>query len=101
MRRPSLARCAAVTVALLSISLISFPSFPSTIGFSSNPQTVNRELKGDRQRTITPTPLPTKNRPLSLPSLSRAHKKVPVGCDTAFGSVSSPQFATVYGRCLV
>ena len=101
MRRPSLARCAAVTVALLSISLISFPSFPSTIGFSSNPQTVNRELKGDRQRTITPTPLPTKNRPLSLPSLSRAHKKVPVGCDAAFSSVSSPQFATVYGRCLV
>jgi hypothetical protein len=60
-----------VTVALLSISLISFPSFPSTIGFSPNPQSVNRELKGDRQRTTAPTPLPAKNRPLSLPSLSR------------------------------
>ena len=99
MRRTTLARCVGVTVALLSITLISFPSFPNTIGFS--PQTVNRELKGDRQRTTAPKPLPTKDRPLSLPSLSRAHKKVPVGCDTAFGSVSSPQFATVYGRCLV
>jgi hypothetical protein len=101
MRRPSLARCAAVTVALLSISLISFPSLPSTIGLSSNPQIVNRELKGDRQHTTGPTPLPTKDRPLPLPSLSRAHKKVPVGCDTAFSSGSSPLFATVYGRCLV
>jgi hypothetical protein len=105
MRRTSLARCAGVMVALLSISLISFPSFPSTVGFSPNPQTVNRELKGNRQPTTAPTPLPTKlptkNRPLSLPSLSRAHKKVPVGCDTAFSSVSSPQFATVYGCCLV
>ena len=33
MRRSTLGRCAGVTVALLSISLISFPSFPSTIGF--------------------------------------------------------------------
>jgi hypothetical protein len=101
MRRPSLVRCAGVAVGLFLICLISFPSFPSTIGLSLNPQTVDRELKGDRQRTITPTPLPTKNRPLSLPSLSRAHKKVPVGCDMSFGSVYSPQFATVYGRCLV
>ena len=47
--------------------------------------------------------IPQRNSPsqLSLPSLPRAHKKVPVGCDTAFSSVSSPQFATVYGRCLV
>jgi hypothetical protein len=97
MRRSTLGRCAGVTVALLSISLISFPSFPSTIGFNPNPQTLNRELKGDRQRTTATT----KNRTLSLPSLPRAHKKVPVGCDTAFSSVSSPQFATVYGRCLV
>jgi hypothetical protein len=101
MRKPSILRCAGVAVGLFLICLISFPSFPSTNGFILNPQTVNRELKGDRQRTITPTPLPTKNRPLSLPSLSRAHKTVPVGCDTAFSSVSSPQFATVYGRCLV
>ena len=100
MRGPSLVRCAGVAVGLFSICLISFPSFPNTNGFSLNPQTVNRELKGDRQRTMTPTPLATKNRPLWLPSLSRAHKKIPVGCDTAFSSVSSPQFATVYGRCL-
>jgi hypothetical protein len=90
MRRASVVRCAALMAALLSISLISFPSFPSTIGFNPNPQTVNRKLKGDRQRTTAP-----------LPSLSRAHKKVPVGCDTAFSPASSPQFATVYGRCLV
>ena len=56
MRRASVVRCAGVMVALLSISLISFPSFPSTIGFSPNPQTVNRELKGDRQRTTAPPP---------------------------------------------
>ena len=63
MRRSTLGRCAGVTVALLSIILISFPSFPSTIGFNPNPQTLNRELKGDRQRTTATT----KNRPLSLP----------------------------------
>ena len=56
MRRASVVRCTALMAALLSISLISFPSFPSTIGFNPNPQTVNRELKGDRRahyRAIT------------------------------------------------
>ena len=99
MRRTTLARCVGMTVALLSITLISFPSFPNTIGFG--PQTANRELKGDRQRTTAPKPLPTKTLPRSLPSLLKAQTKVPVGCDKAFSSASSPQFATVYGRCLV
>jgi hypothetical protein len=45
--------------------------------------------------------LPSKTPPPSLPALLKAQTKVPVGCDKAFSSVSSPQFATVYGRCLV
>jgi 2,4-dienoyl-CoA reductase-like NADH-dependent reductase (Old Yellow Enzyme family) len=34
-------------------------------------------------------------------TLTRAEKRVPVGCDRAFGSMSSSQFATLFGRCLV
>jgi hypothetical protein len=47
-----------VTLALLSISLISFHLFLAQLD-SSNPQIVNRELKGDRERMLAPTPSPT------------------------------------------
>ena len=91
---------AVATTALCSIVLFSFPSFPSTLGTAFKPQSVDRALKGDRL-TNAPTPAPTKNGPKSQPSLERASKRVPMGCDRAFSSMSSPQFLTVFGRCVV
>ena len=93
-------RLAVVTTAICSIVLISFPSFPSTLGMAFEPQSVDRALKGDRL-TNTPAPPPTKNGPKSLPSLERASKRVPMGCDRAFSSMSAPQYSTLFGRCLV
>jgi hypothetical protein len=93
MRR-TITRLAIVATALCSIVLISFPSFPSTLG----PQLVDRALKGDR---LTNAPAPAKNEPKSQPSLERAGKQVPMGCDRAFSSMSAPQFSTLFGRCLV
>jgi len=98
--RKIIARLAIVVVALCSIVLISFPSFPSTLGIAFKPQSVDRALKGDRL-TNTPAPPPTKNGPKSLPSLERASKRVPMGCDRAFSSMSAPEFSTLFGRCVV
>jgi hypothetical protein len=97
MRR-IVARLAIVATALRSIVLISFPSFPNTLGIVFSPQLVDRALKGDR---LTNAPSPAKNSLKSQPALVRAGKKVPVGCDRAFSSMSSPQFSTLFGRCLV
>jgi hypothetical protein len=97
MRR-TITRLAIVSTALCSIVLISFPSFPSTLGIVSKPQLVDHALKGDR---LTNAPAPAKNRPKSQPSLERVGKQVPMGCDRAFSSTSSPQFLTLFGRCLV
>jgi len=97
MRR-TITRLAIVATALCSIVLISFPSFPSTLGIVFKPQLVDRALKGDR---LTNAPAPAKNEPKSQPSLDRAGKQVPVGCDRAFSSMSAPQFSTLFGRCLV
>jgi hypothetical protein len=74
--------------------LISFPSFPSTPGSVSKPQIVDRALKGDR---LTIAPAPAKK----SPALVRTGKRVPVGCDRAFSSMSSPQFSSLFGRCMV
>ena len=95
MRR-TIARLAIVLMALCSIVLISFPSFPSTLGIAFKPQSVDRALKGDRL-TNAPAPAPTKNGPKSQPSLVRASKRVPMGCDRAFSSMSAPQFSTLLG----
>jgi hypothetical protein len=97
MRR-TVMRLAVVATALCAIVLISFPSFPSTLGVVSKPQVVDRALKGDR---LTNAPIPAKSGPKSQPSLERAGKKVPTGCDRAFSSMSGPQFSTLFGRCLV
>ena len=82
--RKSVMRRTIVATALCSITLISFP--------------VDRALKGDR---LTNAPAPAKNEPKSQPSLERAGKQVPMGCDRAFSSMSAPQFSTLFGRCLV
>jgi hypothetical protein len=93
MRRQSLVQRTALVISLLSLILVSFPSFPSTNG--PDKQIVNRTLKTDRVAPMVGKGM------RSLPSLSRAEKKVPVGCDRAFGSVSSPGLSNVFGRCLV
>ena len=96
MRR-TITRLAIVSTALCSIVLISFPSFPSALGIVPKPQFVDRALRGDRANA----PAPGKNGPKSLPSLERAGKQVPMGCDRAFSSTSAPQFSALFGRCLV
>jgi hypothetical protein len=96
--RQTITRLTIVATALCSITLISFPSFPSTLGIVFKPQLVDRALKRD---LLSNASAPTKNGPKSQPSLVRAEKRVPVGCDRAFSSMSSPQFSTLYGRCLV
>jgi hypothetical protein len=90
-------RCAIVVTALGLIVLASFPSFPSTVGIISKPQLVDRTLKGDR---LTNAPAAGKIGAKSQPSFVSAHK-VPIGCDRSFSSMSSPQFSTIFGRCLV
>ena len=95
--RKTVTRCTVIVVALFSIILVSFPLFPSTAGIVFNPQLVDRTLKGDR---LTNTPAAGKIGSKFQPSRVRAHK-VPMGCDRAFSSMSSPQFSTIFGRCLV
>jgi len=93
MCRQSLVQRTALVISLLSLILVSFPSFPSTNG--PDKQIVNRTLKTDLVAPMVGKGM------RSQPSLSRAEKKVPVGCDRAFGSVSSPGLSNVFGRCLV
>ena len=95
MRRTVL-RFAIVATALCSIVVVSFPSFPSTLGLVSKPQVVDRALKGDQLNST-----PAKNGPKSQPALVRTGKQVPMGCDRAFSSMSSAQFSSLYGRCMV
>ena len=97
MRR-TITRLAIVGTALCSIVLISFPSFPSTLGMISKPISVDRTLKGDRLNSVS---APIKSGPKSQPSLVQAEKRVPVGCDRAFSSMSPSDFSTIFGRCLV
>jgi hypothetical protein len=95
--RKMVTRCAIVVTALGLIVLVSFPSFPSTVEIISKPQLVDRTLKGDR---LTNAPAAGKIGSKPQPSFVRA-QKVPVGCDRAFSSMSSSQFSTIFGRCLV
>jgi hypothetical protein len=90
-------RCAIAVTALGLIVFVSFPSFPSTVGIMFKPQLVDRTLKGDR---LTNAPAAGEIGSKPQPSFGSAHK-VPIGCDRAFSSMSSPQFSTIFGRCLV
>jgi hypothetical protein len=66
---------------------------------NSAPQfTVNQFRKGDR--------LPMTRRPaawhgLLTPQSLQSEKKLPLGCDPAFGPNASPGAKSVYGRCVV
>ncbi len=93
-------RIAAVAFALVTASLVSFPSLSTTGGLSSTPAaSVDRALKGDRLPTVKPTAWQHEFRPPVTPLQSRA--RVPVGCDTSFSPISSPRLANVFRRCLV
>jgi hypothetical protein len=70
--RGTVLRLAIVATALCSIVFISFPSFPSTLEMVSNPQVVDRALKGDRL-----TNSPANNGPKSQPSLERRLNECP------------------------
>ena len=48
-------RCAIAASALCSIILVSFPSFPSTLGMVSKFQLVDHTLKGDRLSNAPPS----------------------------------------------
>lgn len=97
-------RFAGVALAMFTAAFISLPSFPNTAaghGTTSSGLTFDRTLKGDRLPLVAPVGEPHEfGLPLSPPS-SQAHEKVPVGCDAAFGSISSPRLATVFRRCMV
>jgi hypothetical protein len=66
---------------------------------NSAPQfTVNRFRKGNRlPMTRTPTPW----HDLLMPQSLQNGKKLPLGCDPAFGPIASPASKSIYGRCLV
>jgi hypothetical protein len=96
--RKTIARLAIIGTAICSIVLISFPSFPSTLGAVYELQVVDRALKGDR---LTNASGSAKYGPKLQPSLERASKRVPMGCDRAFSSTAAPQFSSLYGRCMV
>jgi hypothetical protein len=74
----------------------SLPSFPKPAVIIASHQSVDRSHKGDRSSGFG---MAAMNGARS--TLTRAEKRVPVGCDRAFGSMSSSQFATLFGRCLV
>jgi hypothetical protein len=97
MMRTTATRCAIAVTALCAIILVSFRSFPSTLGIVFKPQLVDRALKGHRLNNAS---APAKNAP-PQPALVRTGKHVPIGCDRAFSSMSSSQFSTIFGRCLV
>ncbi len=96
-------RVAAVAFALVTASLVSFPSLSTTgVGLSSTPAaSVNRALKGDRLPTAKPTAWQHEFRPPVTPLQSQSRARVPVGCDTSFSPISSPRLANVFRRCLV
>jgi hypothetical protein len=97
MRRVFLVRVAGVMLALFTASFISFPSFPSTGMFTSGPApSVNRLLKGDRLPSVA-----VWQHELGSPALPASSGKVPLGCEAAFSSISAPQLAKIFRRCVV
>jgi hypothetical protein len=66
---------------------------------NSAPQfTVNQFRKGDR---LPMTRTPAVSHDLLKPQSLQRRKKLPVGCDPAFGPIALPAAKSVYGRCMV
>jgi len=97
MGRSLFIRTAAVVSALLVVSFIAFPSFPSTGFLALTPAgSVDRSLKSDRlpldpSTDKTETPMPS----------GPLRDKIPIGCDRAFSPISAPRLANVFRRCAV
>ena len=72
---------------------------PAVPGLSDpEPSTmVNHFRKGDRLPLFHAHAVRQEER---TPSGSPTQGKVPFGCDSAFSPVTSPELATVYGRCM-
>ena len=65
----------------------------------TNPEpsmTVNDFRKGDRLPLFHPRSVRQEVPPIG----SQTQGKVPLGCDSSFSPVTSPQLATLYGRCI-
>jgi hypothetical protein len=92
----SIKLCAIAWMALCIVIYGSFPSFPSTVPLIASPVSVDRSHKSDR---LNGTGVIARREQQSV--LTRAEKRVPLGCDRAFSVLSSSQFATLFGRCLV
>jgi hypothetical protein len=66
---------------------------------NSAPQfTVDRFRKGNR---LPMTRTPAARQDLLVPQSLQNGKKLPLGCDAAFGPIASPASKSVYGRCMV
>jgi hypothetical protein len=72
-------------------------AFPSTAGIVSNPQLVDRTLKGNR---LTNVPAAGKIGSKAQPSFVKA-LKVSIGCDRVFSSMRHRNLQRSFGRCLV
>jgi hypothetical protein len=59
--------------------------------------TVNHFRKGDRLPMVYPRAVRQEG---PTPSGSQSQGKVPFGCDSSFSPVTSPELATLYGRCM-
>lgn len=87
----------------LAFSLVSVQAFLRAapigpgIGGELPAVSVNHFRKGDRLPQSGPA---AASRQLLAPEGLRRQKKVPLGCDPAFGPGSSPSSAKVYGRCM-
>jgi hypothetical protein len=72
------------------------PSFPKTAVMIATYQSIDRSHKSDRLKGSGMAATSG-----ARSTLTRAEKRVPVGCDKAFSSTASSQFAALFGRCLV
>jgi hypothetical protein len=97
MGRSLFVRIAVVVSALVVVSFVAFPSFPSTGFLAFTPAvSIDRTLKSDR------LPLAPSTDKTEMPALSAPLRgKIPIGCDRAFSPISSPRLANVFRRCAV
>lgn len=80
---------AAIAVALVAVSFISFPSFLSAGLFTVSAPAADRMFKGDGLPLTAPAGSPMIGTPESQRQQSR--EKVPIGCEGAFSPIASPR----------
>jgi len=97
-----------LSLAVFTAGLVSVPSFPTT-GASLSPAQptvlVNRTNKGDRLPVLGPVARqPEFGSPAgaspAAPGRGQPAARIPLGCDPAFSSISSPSLAGVFRRCI-